>query len=122
MTALLIIEGVAIVLLAILVVGLLRTNADILRALHELGAGEPGSPSSRSRRHLPAPDRQGDVSDVSGVSLTGSALHIGVNGAPHATLLAFLSTGCSACLGLWEGLNSGEAAGASDEEDWKSVV
>ena len=39
MNVLVAIESVVIVLLAILVVGLLRSHAEILRRLHELGAG-----------------------------------------------------------------------------------
>jgi hypothetical protein len=37
--AVVIAEGVAVALLAVLVLGLLRSHALILRALHELGAG-----------------------------------------------------------------------------------
>lgn len=116
MTAVLVIEGIAIILLAILVVGLLRSNADVLRALHELGAGAPGTAGSSRRRHQhSAPDRVGAVPDVSGSTLSGSALHVGVTGAQHPTLLAFLSTGCSACVGLWEGLKTGVVRIGSDD-------
>jgi hypothetical protein len=114
MTAVLIIEGVAIILLAILVVGLLRSNADVLRALHELGAGEPGA-STRSRHQHVAPQREGSAPDVSGETLSGSAVHIGVGGAAHPTLLAFLSTGCSACIGLWEDLKTGVGRSGGDQ-------
>jgi hypothetical protein len=120
MTAVLIIEGVAIILLAVLVVGLLRSNADVLRALHELGAGEPGAPSNRPRHQHAAPQREGSAPDVSGETLSGSALHIGVSGTGHPTLLAFLSTGCSACMGLWEGLGTG--VGRIGGDDTRLVV
>jgi hypothetical protein len=115
MTAVLIIEGVAIVLLALLVVGLLRSNADVLRALHDLGAGEPGSSPTRSRHQHAAPEREGVAPDVSGTTLSGSALQVGVSGTGHPTLLAFLSTGCSACIGLWEGLGTGVGRIGSDD-------
>jgi hypothetical protein len=115
MTAVLIIEGLAIILLAILVVGLLRSNADVLRALHELGAGEPGAGSSRPRRQHAAPEREGVAPDVTGSTLSGSALHVGVSGTAHPTLLAFLSTGCSACMGLWDGLATGLGRIGSDD-------
>ena len=39
MLAVVVAEGVAVALLAVLVLGLLRSHALILRALHELGAG-----------------------------------------------------------------------------------
>ena len=42
MTALIVIEGVALLLLALLVVGLLRSHAEILRALHRLGVDVEG--------------------------------------------------------------------------------
>jgi hypothetical protein len=115
MTAVLIIEGIAIILLAILVVGLLRSNADVLRALHEVGAGEPGAGSGRTRHQHAAPEREGVAPDVSGSTLSGSALHVGVSGTTHPTLLAFLSTGCSACVGLWEGLATGVGRIGSDD-------
>jgi hypothetical protein len=118
-TAVLIIEGIAIILLAILVVGLLRSNADVLRALHELGATEPGTPSARRHQHA-APDREGAAPDVAGSTLSGSALHVGVTGAQHPTLLAFLSTGCSSCVGLWEGLKTG--VGRIGTDDTRLVV
>jgi hypothetical protein len=120
MTAVLIIEGLAIILLAVLVVGLLRSNADVLRALHELGAGEPGAQAGRSRHQHPAPERIGTAPDVSGSTLSGSAVHVGVSGTGHPTLLAFLSTGCSACLGLWEGLATG--VGRIGRDDTRLVV
>ena len=39
MTALIVVEAAAIVLLGVLVVGLLKSHAEILRQLHDLGAG-----------------------------------------------------------------------------------
>jgi len=121
MTAVLVIEGIAIVLLAVLVVGLLRSNADVMRALHELGAGEPGTDGSPRRRHQhQAPTREGASPDIAGSSLSGSVVHLGISGAPHSTLLAFLSTGCSACIGLWEGLKTG--VGQIGAEDTRLVV
>ncbi len=121
MTAVLIIEGIAIILLAVLVVGLLRSNADVMRALHELGAGEPGNDASSRRRHQHrAPTRQGASPDIAGSTLTGSAVHVGITGAQHPTLLAFLSTGCSACVGLWEELAAG--VGPIGRDDTRLVV
>jgi hypothetical protein len=113
--AVIVIEGVAIILLAILVVGLLRSNADVLRALHELGATEPGEAVSGRRHQHTAPEREGTAPDVAGSTLTGSAVHVGVTGAQHPTLLAFLSTGCSACVGLWDGLKTGVGTIGSDD-------
>ena len=55
MAVLVTIEAVVIVLLAVLVAGLLRSHADILRALHELGVSE--SPDTQL---LTIQDRMGD--------------------------------------------------------------
>ena len=118
--AVLVIEGVAIILLAILVVGLLRSNADVLRALHELGATEPGATASTRRHQHAVPEREGTAPDVAGSTLSGSAVHVGVTGAQHPTLLAFLSTGCSACVGLWDGLKTG--VGRIGPDDTRIVV
>ena len=50
MTALLVVEAAAIVLLGLLVVGLLKSHAEILRQLHDLGAGRAEEvPGARSR-------------------------------------------------------------------------
>ncbi len=51
MTALVVIQGVVILLLAVLVVGLLRSHAEILRALHDLGVNlEDGAPEPGGTR------------------------------------------------------------------------
>lgn len=110
MTALVCVEAVAIVLLAVLVAGLLRSHAEILRALHGLGAGvdtvPPGAGGATagvvlgpSRVTRP---RTADERDVTGVDPDGGAVHIAVVGARQDTLLAFLSTGCSTCRTFWD--------------------
>ncbi|MCI0543527.1 MAG: hypothetical protein L0Z49_03655 [Actinobacteria bacterium] len=114
MTALLVAEGLAILILGVLVVGLLRSHADILRSLHQLGAGvlddhdhpRPPAPAPRLNANAPA--------DVSGETLHGSAVHIGVSGTDTRTLLAFLSSGCSSCVALWHDLAADPTAGMAD--------
>ena len=106
MTAVLVIGALAIILLAVLVVGLLRSHAEIIRSLHQLGVNEEGErraphptqPRPRLTDKAPA--------DVVGQTLNGSAIHVGVSGSDTRTMLAFLSTGCSSCLGLWESLRN----------------
>ncbi len=105
MTALIVVEAVAIVLLALLVVGLLRSHAEILRQLHELGAGRDEAPGPtpvdlRPRSNATATPAH----DIAGVTPRGEALAVGVAGAEHDTLLAFLSSGCLTCAGFWEAL------------------
>jgi hypothetical protein len=104
MTALLVIEGLAIILLAALVVGLLRSHAEILRSLHRLGLGE-GSDESHGFSTTPRPRLGSEApADLAGETLKGSMVHVGVSGTEARTLLAFLSSGCSACIGLWNDL------------------
>ena len=109
---------VIVALLGVLVVGLLRSHAEILRALHDLGVNlrrrgarpraarparattepsasglvppRPGGLGSARRRHRPVPG--------------GGVAHVAVRGVEHATLLAFLSTGCGTCGAFWEAL------------------
>lgn len=111
MTALLVIEGLAILLLAALVVGLLRSHAEILRSLHQLGAGEE-TEHPRGFSTTPRPRMGSDApADLAGETLRGSTVHVGVSGTDARTLLAFLSSGCSACVGLWSDLRADPTAG-----------
>jgi len=103
MTAILVIEGLAILLLGLLVVGLLRSNAEITRSLHQLGISDHAGSVTGTPRPMPRLT-SGSAEDIMGQSLQGAAVQVGVIGHEGQTLLAFLSTGCSACIGLWEGL------------------
>ncbi len=103
MTAILVIEGLAILLLGVLVVGLLRSNAEVTRSLHQLGISDHTGSVTGAPRPLPRLTSAG-AEDIMGESLQGSTVHVGVTGQDGQTLLAFLSTGCSACMVLWEGL------------------
>lgn len=113
MTVLVTIEAVVIALLALLVAGLLRSHADILRALHDLGAGvspDVDSPSGSRPGPGVAPPRSSGVraSDVVGATPAGDSIAIGVMGSAEDTLLAFLSSGCLTCAGFWEAFADGE--------------
>lgn len=137
MTAAVIALGLVVALLSVLVVGLLRSHAEILRRLHELGAGvydEAGegghedhggavrSPVEMGRRPEirtidgvpgPRPEVAGvssKVHDISGVTPVGAARNVNVDGVEHATLLAFLSSGCATCLEFWKAFEAGEAS------------
>lgn len=115
MTALLVIEGLAIILLAVLVVGLLRSHAEILRSLHQLGVDGGTDHSSHSFSATPRPRLGSDApADLAGETLRGSAVHVGVSGTDATTLLAFLSSGCSACLGMWNDLRTDPTAELGD--------
>jgi hypothetical protein len=96
--------AVVVALLALLVAGLLRSHAEIIRALHELGADL--DPDSRGRAAtLSVPPTRADgrsATDVAGESPIGDAVNVGVAGSPDPTLLAFLTSGCLTCAGFWE--------------------
>lgn len=117
--------------LALLVVGLLRSHAEILKALHDLGVNledghQPGTRSVPRRdvarsRHPPSPvaegvaaPRGGDTpfltaSDITGALPDGGTARVAIAGVQHATLLAFLSTGCGTCGVFWEALRDESA-------------
>ena len=130
MTAVLILLSVVVALLALLVAGLLRSHAEILRRLHELGAGiegqpspapQPGSPGRQTGNPAPQPGRPvhqlgGPVphpgggggrrraADLSGTNLAGDVVAVRVTHVPRDTVLLFLSSGCTTCAAFWEAL------------------
>ena len=108
MTALVVALAVAVLLLSVLVAGLLRSHAEILKALHELGAGleldRADGPVDVTIEGVRAPRRSGAASTadaVSGETLEGEAVALSLT-AGTDTLLAFLSSGCSTCGAFWE--------------------
>jgi len=111
---------VVVVLMGVLVAGLLRSHADILRSLHALGVGvgdpagtatgeeggaQPHGVAVRMGPALPA-ERGTDAHDVAGVTPSGDALAVSVRRAGQTTLLAFLSSGCTSCRHFWDALSS----------------
>lgn len=95
--------GVAVGLLALLVAGLLRSHAEILRSLNELGVDLDPNRNPRANTMLPprAVGASGAVADVTGTDADGAAQHIAVAGVEHNTLLVFLSTTCLTCRDFW---------------------
>ena len=123
MTALVVGLTVAVALLAVLVAGLLRSHAEILRSLHELGAGREdtaGQPSSRPV-DVPFEVRPGVVGvgsamgtpahDIAGLTPGDEATLLSVVGSGHDTLLAFLSSGCLTCHTFWDAFGAGSELG-----------
>jgi len=107
MTALVVVEALAIVLLGILVAGLLRSHAEILRSLHQLGVGlddehDHGNADFSVQPGIPEPGRASTgAHDLAGVTPDDETVALGVVGAGHSTLLAFLSSGCLTCASFW---------------------
>jgi hypothetical protein len=111
MTVLVVLEGFVILVLSVLVVGLLRSHAEILRSLHDLGAGEGGSHGTQDTPRVLegiAQPKAGSINavDIAGVRPGGGAGKVTLVG-PQPTLLAFMSSGCSTCAGFWDAFSSG---------------
>ena len=102
----------AVALLGLLVIGLLKSHAEILRQLHELGAGRDEEPGHAVPVGLPPGGAGGGAAhDVTGRTPAGEAAVVAVVGVAHDTLLAFLSSGCLTCAGFWEALGAGGELG-----------
>jgi hypothetical protein len=115
--ALVIIDTLCVALLAVLVAGLLRSHADIVRALHDLGAGvgDPSAPESGPASApvpltmgpaLPRERTSSTVHDVTGQTPDGDAVSVSALAGEVPLLLVFLSSGCTTCAGIWSGLGS----------------
>ncbi len=130
MTALVIVEALALLLLAVLVVGLLRSHAEILKRLHELGAGvDPDADHAHEAhgagargpedlgfpvppgRALPSARGARPAADLTGETASGEIAHLAVTGTGRDTVIAFLSTGCRTCAGLWDSIGDGSGLG-----------
>lgn len=132
MVALVVVLGVIVLLLAVLVAGLLRSHADILKALHDLGVGV-GEPSDEAghdhradaaSRPVPVPFTMGpqlaperdssSAPTIAGVTPGGDALAVAPAGSVGLTLLSFLSSGCASCAGFWESFRDQGQLGLPD--------
>jgi len=95
--------ALAVALLAVLVAGLLRSHAEILHSLHELGVSLDPDAAPVSRLRAPVrPARDGNAHDISGEDPSGASQHIAVTNVAHTTLLAFLSSTCLTCREFWD--------------------
>ena len=106
MTALVACETVLLVLLVVLVAGLLRSHAEILRRLGPVAEDSPGS-----GQRLPEPARRAGsrpAAEIAGLTLERDAVKLGMGPDTPPTLLAFLSSGCSVCESFWRDLREGE--------------
>jgi len=127
MVALVSVETVLLVLLVVLVAGLLRSHAEILRRLGPSadGAAADGAPGGETARAggapgpandlvsaparltapvRPAADATAPAPGLAGTTPAGDALTLEFAGGGAPTLLAFLSTGCGTCAGFWASL------------------
>lgn len=117
MTAVVVGLGFVVALLTVLVLGLLRSHAEILREIHDLreGTGTAGPlTSDRVRPGVSLPRGTNAAAlgaDVIGVDPEGDAVKVAVSGQEHSTLLLFLSSGCLTCRGFWDALGDLGALG-----------
>ncbi|MFA9429556.1 hypothetical protein [Egicoccus sp. AB-alg2] len=108
----------------VLLVGLLRSHAEILRRLHELGAGiDPDQPADAAAAPAPpagvaafetgpAAAVEGRTApDVVGVSPGGELLALRVQEVRHDTVLVFLSSTCVGCKPYWPALEAPDVPG-----------
>lgn len=129
MTVALVVLSIVVAVLVVLVAGLLRSHALVLRRLHDAGLGledvvaVPGSstlpmaragadPAPRTRdtprpNDAPAGRR---ATDISGQTPEGGSVGIAVCDVEHDTVLVFLSADCTTCRRFWAVL-------AADTED-----
>lgn len=114
MIAVVVVEAVVLAVLTVLVAGLLRAYADVLRRLRRLDpdgadAGPapfrvaPGTPAPPQRA---APDGAGagdwpPAHDIRGRTPDGEVLALRTVGVGHDTALLFLSAGCATCATFW---------------------
>ena len=121
MTAAIIGLALVVALLGLLVVGLLRTHAAILRSLHDLGIGEEAlagpapTPRHRGLRSPSVPPSApptsgllGAAHDLVGSTPDGGVASIAIQGTVRTTLLAFLSSGCTTCGDFWRAFATDE--------------
>jgi hypothetical protein len=103
MTALVSVETILLVLMLVLVAGLLRSHAEILRRLETGGHGSASEQIPRA----PIRGEAAPAFDVAGTSLDKHEVALAVTEVAHDTLLAFLSSGCLTCKGFWDELGRG---------------
>ncbi len=101
MTAAIVIEGVVIVLLLVLVAGLLKSHAEILRNLDALGAGLDADVPTTQRLRVTGLGAA-PTGELTGVDPAGAAVSATLTHGRGETLLAFLSTGCASCRVFWQ--------------------
>ncbi len=107
MTAIVVIEAIVILLLLILMAGLLKSHAEILRQLDRLGVGEDALDGNVSPAWKDTGMEKAPATQLSGVDPHGSARVVTLGHGRGSTLIAFLSSSCASCQIFWEKL-SGE--------------
>jgi hypothetical protein len=101
--------GLIVFLLGLLVAGLLRSHAEILRKLDSLGAGVDAGDHAHGQEHrltlAPTQNAVGEAPDIAGVNPDGEPVVVSATVGSDPLLIAFLSTSCSSCIVFWENLD-----------------
>lgn len=108
--------AVVVLLVVVLLAGVLRSHAEILRALHDVGIYADGrdQPAARARLGPEAEAQPGEgmpatasgpaPAHVAGTTPQGELVSLELHGRRQPTLLAFLTSGCVTCHTFWEAL------------------
>ena len=103
--------GLVVVFLLVLIVGLMRSHAEVLRKLDGLGVRLDTQPDSTSLElgltRRTTTNETKIPSQLSGVTPDGESAVISLDVGDKPVLLAFLSTTCSSCSVFWERFSSG---------------
>ena len=104
MIVLVVVQTIAIAVLGLIVFGLLRTHAEILRALDRAGVplddGADAGAAPIGPVPVAAPTTRAEAVDIVGSVPGGGPVKVALAG-DHHTLLAFLSSGCRTCQAFW---------------------
>jgi hypothetical protein len=110
-------ETLLLGILSLLVVGLLRSHAEILRRLEGAGSplrgtdADPDDDEEIDPRIAPPNDRAlgNAASEIVGTTIEGDAQQIAFPHGGPGTLIAFLTSGCAVCREFWDAFATGEA-------------
>jgi hypothetical protein len=109
MTVLVLLETILLIVLTVLVAGLLRAYATVLKRLHQLD-GAPSGPKPfelDSATPVAAPTSRDEWTaghDLAGETVRAELVSTRVVGVEHDTVLLFLSSGCASCEVFWSEL------------------
>jgi hypothetical protein len=114
LTAIVVVETIVLGLLAVIVVALLRSHAEILRRLpadaSQASHDAPAPADPAIPLYLPRPTGSATIAhDIAGTTLDGGFAAISMTSGTD-TLVTFLSTGCLTCRTFWQGLREGAPA------------
>jgi hypothetical protein len=104
-----------VALLAVFVVALLRSHAEIIRRLTAIERGGATGQDSGSWAGAQSPsgiEGEQRAPGIVGRTLTGDTVKVDLAAGSPTTLLAFLSSGCAACEPLWGSLREGASVPA----------